>query len=37
MVETLASPLIYFMAGLFWLYCGTLKQLIENLAQVRRR
>ena len=31
------SSIIYFMAGLFWLYRGTLKEFVANLAQLAGR
>lgn len=31
------SSIIYFMAGLFWLYRGTLKEFVANLAHLAER
>lgn len=33
----IVSSLIYLMAGLFWLYRGTLRELMANLTQLLRR
>jgi len=33
----LVSSIIYFMAGLFWLYRGTLKEFVANLARLAER